>query len=823
MKKIIKKILIIAAMVAFFLFGNNCLAASSLDVTVIEIGAYKTGGYEYIKIFNNTNQTIDLEGWKFVEGFSATKPDGIKHSLNEFNAGFSLSPNAEAVICQDPIKFSVENNFTGLILDSSWGSLNESGERLQLLDGEGNVVEDFTYIKAKENVLKRIDFTLPDYTSNNWKEFATTQEEESAQPESSSGQEFHNKSPSTNQEESPKIIFTEILPNPTETDNKKEFIEITNTGNRTISLNGWQLQDNSERIFTIDFKNYSDSLLRPNYFFIFYRDETGIALNNFGGDEIKLYDSKGKLIDKISYIEKAEEGLSYAKDDTDIWRWTTKQTPGEKNNLDPINNYPVIEIEAISGARINEQVIFDASDSYDPDGDELFFMWDFDDDNSSTLIDPTHSYNKAGKYKIKLTIFDNRNASTTENFLINIFSDKIKGYKNGEILKQAQDDRDWPQDDNNKKYPLILISEIFPNPAGRDDQEFIELFNPNPFEIDLSGWTLKDESKSGKFKIKNNTIVEAQEYIVFTKSDTKINLNNNSDSIYLMGPDEDLIDKISYDKAKEEMSYNVDKNNNWSWTYNITPWEEPDFLDFSSFTDYSEYFTSNEPDPLIELEDIKNLEPGSRVEVIGLVTVPPGLLGKQIFYLEGLQIYMYNKNFPKLELGDKVKIFGEISKAQGETRIKIKTQDDIEFLNKKDLPIEKEVFIEDIDDNLIGNLIKVNGEITEHKGDTLWIDDDTQELKIKINKYTGINLDKCAPGQIAEVTGILTKTESGYRLLPRYLEDINLGSVLGEKAYAAEENHKPTKNKLNKYLIVTALAVLVLSIGIVLKNKKRAS
>ena len=134
----------------------------------------------------------------------------------------------------------------------------------------------------------------------------------------------------------------------------------------------------------------------------------------------------------------------------------------------------------------------------------------------------------------------------------------------------------------------------------------------------------------------------------------------------------------------------------------------------------------------------------------------------------------------------------------------------------------EEIDIEEISEALIGNLIKVNGEITEHKSDTLWIDDETDELKIYINKYTGINLDKSEPGQLAEITGILSKTESSYRLLPRYLEDIKFGNVLGEIAYANEVNNEGQENSFNKYLVVTALAILVLSVGIVLKNKKRA-
>jgi len=53
----------------------------------------------------------------------------------------------------------------------------------------------------------------------------------------------------------------------------------------------------------------------------------------------------------------------------------------------------------------------DASNSSDPEGDALTYMWDFADpqsgaDNNSTLLKTTHNYVKAGRYTIVLTVTD---------------------------------------------------------------------------------------------------------------------------------------------------------------------------------------------------------------------------------------------------------------------------------------------------------------------------------------------------------------------------------------------------------------------------------
>jgi len=54
-------------------------------------------------------------------------------------------------------------------------------------------------------------------------------------------------------------------------------------------------------------------------------------------------------------------------------------------------------------------VTFNATDSYDPDGNIEHYHWNFGDDNTTTTDDPiiTHSYASAGDYTIVLTVEDN--------------------------------------------------------------------------------------------------------------------------------------------------------------------------------------------------------------------------------------------------------------------------------------------------------------------------------------------------------------------------------------------------------------------------------
>lgn len=152
----------------FLLIGKA--GASTQDVIINEIGSSEPSGYEWMEIYNRGSSPIDLTGWKFVEDFSDTKSNGASHALN-FSDAAAIAPGQYAIIAQDQNKFKEKYpNFTGLLIDSSWSSLNESGEKIGLKDSSENFSELFTYLSAKNYSLERKDFNLNDYTSANWQE-----------------------------------------------------------------------------------------------------------------------------------------------------------------------------------------------------------------------------------------------------------------------------------------------------------------------------------------------------------------------------------------------------------------------------------------------------------------------------------------------------------------------------------------------------------------------------------------------------------------------------------------------------------------------------
>ena len=62
----------------------------------------------------------------------------------------------------------------------------------------------------------------------------------------------------------------------------------------------------------------------------------------------------------------------------------------------------------------------------------------------------------------------------------------------------------------------ILINEVETNPAGSDTSEFVELYNPTPIDIDVSGWTISPSATWKTLEIPEGTIIEANSFAAFT-------------------------------------------------------------------------------------------------------------------------------------------------------------------------------------------------------------------------------------------------------------------------------------------------------------------
>lgn len=143
--------------------------------------------------------------------------------------------------------------------------------------------------------------------------------------------------------------------------------------------------------------------------------------------------------------------------------------------------------------------------------------------------------------------------------------------------KPSQQIKPLPEDEltGEKFYPSgIIINEILPNtPLGQKDKEgeYIEIFNQNSFEVDLSGWKIEDiVGQTTIFILPKGTKIKPGGFLVFSRPTTKITLNNDGDGLNLIQPDEKIIDSVNYEKAPAGQSYNRTLSG-WVWGQTLTP------------------------------------------------------------------------------------------------------------------------------------------------------------------------------------------------------------------------------------------------------------
>lgn len=184
---------------------------------------------------------------------------------------------------------------------------------------------------------------------------------------------------------------------------------------------------------------------------------------------------------------------------------------------------------------------------------------------------------------------------------------------------------------------------------------------------------------------------------------------------------------------------------------------------------------------------IRNQPDETVVSVEGIVTAPPNLLGKGVFYIQdetsGIMVKLPSPKSINLNLGDRVRVGCSVKTTRGERYIDVDKNSEVFVLVRAVPPQPKEIKTRQIQENYEGQLVKIKGKVVETKGDIFYLDDGSGEAKVYIKDSTGIDKPKMKKGEIIEVTGLVsqyeTKNDPGYRLLPRYQSDIKILPVTG--------------------------------------------
>jgi uncharacterized protein YdeI (BOF family) len=427
-------------------------------------------------------------------------------------------------------------------------------------------------------------------------------------------------------------------------------------------------------------------------------------------------------------------------------------SPGADNNDAPVAK---ISANKLSG-KVPLNVHFSALESLDPEKQPLNYQWQLPD--GVTIDQPEFDYlfEEEKNYQVSLTVDDGELIDTAIVELIVLPNPPF----------------------------TVRLNEILPDPEESDEtNEFIELYNYGDQPVSLLNYQIDDiEGGSSPYTFADYTI-EPDQYFVLGRPESKITLNNDSDSVRLFDPEKNLIEEINYTDSKSNWSYNYTASG-WKWSSKITKGAENEIVG-EVRGDQDEYQKTT-------IEKAKKLADRTKVILEGIVTVEPDIFSDDYFYFQdgkaGLKVYFSQADFPKFKVGDKLRVQGEMSTAYHERKVNVKLKSDIVVIGSGEIDLETIKTNEIENEDRTGQLVTVQGKVDRNAGTVFYLDDGSGTGKVSIKETTGIKKPETKKGTAFRVTGIINKTTSGNRLLPRYQSDITdrlVGAGISLKIFLA--------------------------------------
>lgn len=579
------------------------------------------------------------------------------------------------------------------------------------------------------------------------------------------------------------IIINELLPNPEGSD-EAEWIELKNISDNAVNLENWYLKDASGKKYIFSTDDFTN--LNINNYFLIERSVSNISLNN-SSESVYLFNNVDEKIDEMNYSQ-SKENYAWARFNNQ-WEMTPLLTPNAENKQE---NYlkPIAIIDLLSDKlTINEKIILSAENSIDDNSQDLQYKWYLENSLKGENKNLEIVFTEAGLKKITLKITNESELEDETIVYLNILEEDENGSttNNEKITSECID--------FNKE---IIINEILPNPIGSDNEEWIELFNPNNAEINLNNWQINDGSSA--YLLKQS--INAKNHILIKREESKIALNNSNEKLQLWDCNKNLIWELSYEKSFEGQSLAYDEiNKEYFWTTELSPAEKNTF----SFekNKLAELDSLDEEIYFAEIEEVFELENNQEIITYGIVSALPNELYKNTAYLcsyniheettyldKCLGIYL-NEDWPELNYGDIIQVGGKVSHLKYYSRIKAKNSENIIKINEKNLPNIEEYCVEEMGEEIINSFISVSGKISKLNKKSFYISDDDMELKIKINNEE-ITLDKLSKNDSIIVQGLLINYQDKLTLLPRNQNDIIKAEILG----VSETNITPSSTEI---------------------------
>ena len=325
------KALLVFTVSALLFIPLRSTLANNPSIVINEVawmGTKESYNNEWIELYNVSSVVLDLDGWELTTEDRSVE---IKLTGKIDPKGFFLLERTD------------DETLPSIRADLIYkGGLNNKGEELKLINPEKEVIDEincssgwFAGDNKEKMTMERKNALATGSNSQDWQ----TSKVKGGTPRkenSSEGSPLKENEQRKEYDTYPKNIFiNELLPSPEGSDNENEWIEIFNQNSFKVDLSNWQLADTIGKLTTFTFPE--ESSIKGKGFLIFSRPVTKITLNN-GGDELKIINPKGEIVDMIAY-DKAPRNKSFNRTSSG-WEWSCALTPGNINNIQNISSSP---------------------------------------------------------------------------------------------------------------------------------------------------------------------------------------------------------------------------------------------------------------------------------------------------------------------------------------------------------------------------------------------------------------------------------------------------------------------------------------------------
>ncbi|MBE2233339.1 MAG: lamin tail domain-containing protein, partial [Anaerolinea sp.] len=657
-------------------------------------------------------------------------------------------------------------------------------------------------------------------------------------------------------------------------DGNDEYIELYNAGDAAVDLSGWQVDDvagGGSAPYTLP----PGSTLAAHGFLVLWSRDSHIALNNSGGDSVRLLRPDGVEVESTSYRAAPADG-AYSKTMDGGSEWTLAYPPSPGASNQPASTptpTPTATPTATPGVypdgiSLNEYMPDPASD-WNGDGaadqdDEYIELynasdmavdlsgWRLDDvddglraspDGSPPYILPAGASIPAGGF---LLVF--RSAS---GIALNNDGDSVRLLRpDGVVVEAAEysssrDDqaasktidggsewtRSYPPTPGGSNHPngtptptptatpqltptpvatTVRLNEMLPSPQDVDWDgngvasyldEWIELANLGDEPVELAGWKLVDGWAAGlapdrTYILPAGAAIPARGYLVIFRGQSGLALDASREQVRLLYPDDSVADVMAYDTFSgydQSWCRLPDGAGDWS-RFCIESPGQPNQADpnsggspGASGDGSSGSAGSGQPYDrfnydLVSIAQARGLPDRTRLTLEGQVTVLPNLFDDQNIYIQdatgGMLVYLRSGEWPPLSEGQWVRVNGWLDTFYGEREISLVRIDDIKTMQPAAPPLPLAMRTGEVGEAHEGRLVQLSAPVTGYwKETTLYLDDGSGEVRITIKPGTGIRRPYVQIGEVWTVVGVVSQSESGYRVLPRRESDVQRGAV----------------------------------------------